>query len=46
MSHKIRAGIGIAGTFLAAGLISLATGPVAHAVVSLVIADSFVARHR
>jgi hypothetical protein len=31
MSHKIRAGLGIAGTLLAAGLISLATGPVAHA---------------
>jgi hypothetical protein len=31
MSHKIRAGLGTAGTVLAAGLISLATGPVAHA---------------
>ncbi|MDT5252149.1 MAG: hypothetical protein QOH07_1093, partial [Mycobacterium sp.] len=31
MSQKIRAGLGIAGTLLAAGLISLATGPVAHA---------------
>jgi len=32
MSHKIRAGLGTAaGGFLAAGLISLATGPVAHA---------------
>jgi hypothetical protein len=32
MSHKILAGLGtVAGGFLAAGLISLATGPVAHA---------------